>query len=405
VRFTDASIGKLKPKQSADGRFVRTEYRDPECAGLYVVVQPSKGRSFAFRYRHGGLPAKLTIGPATIGLRAARLEASKAAYALAQGQDPGAARRTARQQAREAVADTLAAVGDEYFKREGCKLKTAGPRRAVLDNHILPTLGSRRIPDIHRSDIVRLLDKIEDGSGPAAADAALGLLRRVLNWHATRTDGFANPIVRGMNRTSTKETARSRILDDDEICRIWKATDSQSPFDGLIRLLLLTAARRSEAAEMTRSELVGNDWTLPAARNEKTGQDLVRPLSSAAMHVINNALHIAGCDFVFPTGNGKPLTNFTDAKRALDERSQVTDWRIHDLRRTARSLMSRAGVPSEHAERVLGHVIGGVEGVYDRHSYYDEKKAALQRLAALVEQIINPTDNVVLLARQQTVTA
>jgi integrase len=304
------------------------------------------------------------------------------------------------------VADTLAAVANEYFKREGSKLKNIRPRRAILDNHILPTLGSRHIPDVRRSDIVRLLDKIEDGSGPAAADAALGLLRRVLNWHATRTDGFANPIVRGMNRTSTKETARSRVLDDNEIRRLWAATDDpHDSFSALIRFLLLTAARRSEAAEMTRSEVSGSDWTLPAARNEKTSQDLIRPLPSAAMHVIDDTLHIAGCDFVFPTGSGKPLTNFTDAKRALDERSQVTGWRIHDLRRTARTLMSRAGVPSEHAERVLGHVIGGVEGVYDRYSYFAEKKAALQRLAALVEQIIDPSDNVVLLAAKQPVTA
>jgi integrase len=402
MRFTDISVGKLKPRRRPDGRTVRTEYRDPECAGLYAVIQPNGGtRSFAFRYRHGGRPAKLTIGPVTIGLKAARLEAAKAAYELAQGKDPAEAKREARQQARDATADTLAAVADEYFKREGAKLKTAKARRAVLDNHVLPALGSRRVPDIRRSDIVRLLDSIQDTAGPAAADGALGLLRRVLNWHAARIDGYASPIVRGMNRTSTKETARSRVLSDDEIRAIWKATDSTQSFDCLIRFLLLTAARRSEAAEMTRSEIVGSDWTLPAARN-KVGQDLVRPLSAMAMQVVDSAVRLKDCDFVFPTGAGKPLSNFTDAKAALDQRSGVTNWRIHDLRRTARSLMSRAGVPSEHAERVLGHIIAGVEGVYNRHAYAAEKKLALQKLAALVEQITNPTDNVVALAKQVT---
>jgi hypothetical protein len=89
---------------------------------------------------------------------------------------------------------------------------------------------------------VKLLDGIEDTAGPAAADAALARLRRILNWHSTRTDGFNSPIVRGMNRTSMRETARSRILTDDEIRAIWKATDSQGSFDLLVRFLLLTAA-------------------------------------------------------------------------------------------------------------------------------------------------------------------
>ncbi len=81
---------------------------------------------------------------------------------------------------------------------------------------------------------------------------------------------------------------------------------------------------------------------------------------------------------------------YSPCKRALDAKAQLAPWRIHDLRRTARSLMARAGVRPDVAERVMGHAIQGVEGIYDRHSYRDEKADALRRLAGLIETILNP---------------
>jgi Arm DNA-binding domain len=232
-KLSDATIAKLAPQTS------RVEYSDSR--GLFVVVQPTGYRSFAIRYRYRGRPGKLTL-PISIGLKAARLEAGKVAYAVVQDVDPGAAKRTARLERQRAASGTLSAIADEYFRREGIKLKNVKPRRAVFDNHIAPVLGRVNIDDLRRSDVVKLLDGIEDTAGPAAADAALARLRRILNWHSTRTDGFNSPIVRGMNRTSMRETARSRILTDDEIRAIWKATDSQGSFDLLVRFLLLTAA-------------------------------------------------------------------------------------------------------------------------------------------------------------------
>jgi integrase len=85
------------------------------------------------------------------------------------------------------------------------------------------------------------------------------------------------------------------------------------------------------------------------------------------------------------------LNDFGDPKSKLDAASGVTDWTLHDLRRTARSLMSRAGVPSDHAERCLGHVIGGVRGTYDRHEYHSEKEQAYEALAGIIERIVSGT--------------
>src|SRR5207344_2729438 len=110
----------------------------------------------------------------------------------------------------------------------------------------------------------------------------------------------------------------------------------------------------------------------------KTGVDLVRPLSAAALTALARAPMLHGCEYLFSTDGRSPISGFSRFKRRFDEACGVTGWTLHDLRRTARSLMSRAGVASDHAERCLGHVIGGVRGVYDRHEFHAEKKHAFE---------------------------
>jgi integrase len=200
-----------------------------------------------------------------------------------------------------------------------------------------------------------------------------------------RADNFVPPIVRGMARTSTKERARERTLKDDEIRAIWNSKESAA-FPALVRFLLLTGARRAEAARMTWDELDGGNWILPASRN-KTKKDLIRPLSAAALAVIEDQR--SDCPFVFSKGR-KAISTFSRDKAAFDATVGVSNWRVHDLRRTARSLLSRAGINADIGERCLGHVIGGVRGTYDRHEFYVEKKHAFDKLAALIQQIANP---------------
>jgi integrase len=211
-----------------------------------------------------------------------------------------------------------------------------------------------------------------------------------MNWHSTRSDTFRSPIVRGMKRA--KEQARSRILDDDELRAIWRTTgEYRHPFGAMLRFILLTATRRNEVRFAKRSEITGTEWTIPASRY-KTKIDHVIPLSQAALAAMGNT---EANGFIF-TANGKQAIGGLDRhKRAIDKASEVTGWVVHDLRRTARSLMSRAGVSADIAERCLGHVIGGVRGIYDRHEYFEEKKRAFEALAAQIDRIVNPQDNVV----------
>jgi integrase len=270
---------------------------------------------------------------------------------------------------------------------------------------VYPTLGDTPIANVRRSDIVRLLDAIKDERGPAMADKTLAIIRSIFNWHASRSDDFHSPIVRGMSKTKAHERSRSRILTDDEMRVIWTVAEGQGSFGRMVRFLLLTGARRTEAAAMPWSELDGTDWLLPAERN-KTKLPLLRPLPRAALDAIGE--RHAEAVYVFPSDVGPgPLRGYGPLKEAFDgavlaqlrkanpDAKPLPNWTLHDLRRTARSLMSRAGVASDHAERCLGHVLGGIRGVYDRHAYYDEKKQAYEALVSLISRIVNPVANVV----------
>jgi integrase len=135
-------------------------------------------------------------------------------------------------------------------------------------------------------------------------------------------------------------------------------------------------------------------WSLPAARN-KVKQELVRPLSGAAQKVVASVPRLGR--YVFTASGAKPLRGFAKAKERLNAVCGVKDWTLHDLRRTARSLLSRAGIASDVAEMCLGHVLTGVRGTYDRYEFRAEKLAAFEALAAQITRIIDPQDNVVAL--------
>jgi integrase len=386
TKLTPAFCQKVSVESGAD----RSIYWDSDMPGFGLVVTIGGHRSFVVQYRVGRRSRRMTID-GVLGLSKARKRAKKLLGEVANDKDPLEERRKTAAHAE----NTFQTIAENYLSREGKELRTVGQRRVVLTRLIYPKLGSRQIHDIRRSEIVKLLDQIEDANGPVMADRTLATIRKIMNWHASRSDEFRSPIVRGMARTSGKDRARARVLSDDELRVIWKAADDTSgPFGALVKFLLLTAARRGEAAAMTRKEIDGTDWILPEARN-KVKVDLVRPLSPAAQDVLAKLPRIGKKGFVFTTGGAAPIGAFSKFKAALDEKSGIAGWTLHDLRRTARSLMSRAGISSDHAERCLGHVIGGVRGVYDRHEFHTEKKHAFEALAALIDRIVNPGHNVV----------
>ena len=305
--------------------------------------------------------------------------------------------------------DTVAHVLKEFVRRYvngSAKLRSGKDVAKIFERVVVPAIGTRSIYDLKRSEIVAMLDKIEDQRGPVMADRVLAHVRKAFNWEMTRNDDFLNPIVRGMSRTKPLDRARDRKLSDDEIRQIWEASATVNPaFRDIVRVLLLTGQRREEIAAMEWAWIDDKILEIPASRY-KTGVSHIVPLTPAVLAIIKERPRLKDAEHVFTTTGKSPFQGFSKAKAALDTAinanrlkqglGEIPDWRLHDLRRTARSIMSAAGVPGDVSERVLGHLPPGVRRTYDRHDYLAEKRDALERLGAAIDRILNPpSSNVV----------
>jgi integrase len=374
--LTDKGVVALKPRAQ------RYAEPDPELAGHYVRVQPSNAKSFCAVARNpAGKQVWTTIGsPETLPIAESRVRAREIMRRVRDGLP-----------AIEPKGQTFGAVAQTWLTRhvEKNELRSAGEIERLLDKYILPEWRDLGFVSIRRSDITALLDEIEDRHGARQADYCLAVIRSLMNWAAARRDDYTPPIARGMRRQSPAREARSRVLSDEEVKSVWEAAGQCGAFGAMAQIALMTAQRRDKIANMSWADIKDGAWVIPAAPREKSAAGTLA-LPDMALAVIDAQPRLASNPFVFAGRGAGPISGFSKMKARLDRLTGVSNWRLHDLRRTARSLMSRAGVSSEHAERVMGHAISGVEGVYDRHSYFDEKADALARLAALIGSIVHP---------------
>jgi hypothetical protein len=386
-------------------------------SGFGVRVTKAGQKSFVLFYRRGGRQHLQTVGPwkgNNGGGRFTVLQGIIAANELSdrifvRGDDPRPQRTRRKEDGEPGRDNAVNAVLDLYLQRRGKDLRRVDVVRSVFDRLVRPAIGAADIHELKRSHIIKMLDGIADENGPVMAERCKAYLGAAFNWYQTRDEDFTSPIVRGLTYAKTSERARDRILDDDEIRTLWAALPAiQRPrcSEQLVKFLLLTATRRAEAMQMRWDEISHDGtWTIPG-RRYKTGKDHVIPLTLAMRELIGKPpADTAKFPYVFSAGDGsKPFSRDGDLMKVVrgkmksDNLPDLPSWRLHDLRRTARSLMSRAGVPSDHAERALGHVMGGIRGTYDRHEYLEEKKKAFEALDALLDRILKPTDKVTELA-------
>jgi integrase len=389
-RLTDAAAHKRKPTDK------RVEVHDGN--GLYFVIQPTGAKSWAYRYRTDGKSRKLTLGtfPA-LSIAEARQNAAAAAVKVQRGVDPIIEKK--RSEAR--ATSTVNAMLDAFVADHVEALRSGDQVKRGFDKYVRPRIGAKSIYDLKRGDITTMLDEIKEQNGPVMADRVLAYISKAFHWQQVRDEAFRTPIVRGMAKTNASERSRKRILADDEIRDLWSALDAlDGCFPKYVKTLLLTMTRRGEPAGMHTDEIDGDLWTIPAARY-KNGRDHTIPITAAVRELIGEPEGL-----VFTNGE-RPFSNFVRNKRALDQeiakirksegRPPMKQWQLHDLRRTGRSLMSRAKVDADHAERCMGHVIGGVRETYDRYEYLEEKRAAFAKLEGLLAVILNPQANVVAL--------
>jgi integrase len=395
-KMTDNGVAALKPRAS------RYSKPDPELRGHWIRVQPSGTRSFwAVTRNPDGKQVWTFIGPAdAMTIEAAREQARTILTRVRAGLP-----------AVEAKGETFGAVVDNWLKRhvDGSGLRSRDKIIDLLNRHVSADFRAREFTTIRRTDITRLLDEIEDDHGAPQADLVLSIIRRVMFWFASRTDDYVPPLVKGMRRTNPEERARERVLNDNELRAVWKVAGEAGTYGALVRMLLLTAQRLDKVLTMKWTDISPKwpsntppVWTLPTAPREKGNIGAVE-LPAMALTILEALPRFADNPFVFAGRGASHMAYSGNPKRAFDANlpAGMERWTLHDLRRTARSLMSRAGVSSEHAERVMGHAIKGVEAVYDRHEYADEKAEALAKLANLIDGIIHPRKNVVPMAKRK----
>jgi integrase len=445
----------------------------PDGNGLYLVLQPSGGKSWAFRYRRpgDGKPAKLTLGPVRIlrdgedepadapvlgtplSLAQARWLSGQIRHGVAVKEDPAAKHKAAKQKERDLGDrnhfEVVAQLFLERYARRNTRASTYGETAnllgfAVRDGKLeLRSAGrkhprpletwpalrwrGRRIQTITRRDIKELLDEIVAAGAPSASNGTLAAVRRLFSWAVEEEIVTVSPCMAVKKAAPLVE--RDRVLSDVELRLVWLAADKMGwPFGHLIKLLALTGARREEwaGAKWSEVDLKEKMFHLPKERS-KNGLAHDIPLSAQAIAVLADlAKHrLAGRpDWLFTTGTGRattleaaplrPISGYSKANLKLDatvlaiaqreeakraEQAGVTpevmapisDWRLHDLRRTTVTGMARLGVSLQASEKAINHISGsfaGVVRVYQRHDYAGEVRDAMERWGAAVERVV-----------------
>src|SRR6516165_6693762 len=378
TKITELNIRKLKPGTRVTDR------------GLVARCLPSGEVTFGYQYGSRQARRWINIGVhGHITVAIAYELAKKYAGKVAAHEDPAVELKTKTARSENTVDHVL----DRYLEIHGPEMRSTHAITLNLAKHVRPVIGNKIIYDLTRGDVMKMIDAIGKDY-PRMAGVVHSYLRAAFNFWMLRDENFKSPIIKGMVKDKTK--VGNRVLTPDELRDIWRAL---AIIEGVpectaayVKVLLLTACRRCEVADMHSREIFGDRWTIPAARY-KTNVNHVVPLIPAIKKLLPKHL-----GFIFSSdGGATAFAGFHKAKTALDQaiakirklehRAAMPAWTFHDLRRTARTMLAELGVSGEIAERVLGHTNGKIEDTYNHHKYLLEKTDALKKLADYIERI------------------
>jgi len=390
MALTDTALKALKPKAKT--------YTLADERGLYVEVFPTGGVVWRFRYRINGKQEKLTLGkyPA-LTLKNARIKRDEAAEAAAMGTSPAQQKQLAKVAAADAT--TVVEFGERYFREIVSKDRqdVSIPRR-YFDKSIVPAIGNKPVRDVTTEDVRAIIWKKKDEGFDAAAGSIRGVLKRMLDYAMTAGLVTINPVLALPMRHVHKAKSRERALSPDEIRSFLRAafeSNIRRQFKLALHLILLTMVRKSELlkARWEHVDFERAEWHIPV-ENSKTGKPHIVFLSKQAVALFRELHNLAsGSELVLP-GRGSLTKTF--AQNAINNALKVAlagqsipAFTIHDLRRTASTLLHENGWASDVVEKALNHTIGGVRGVYNRAEYEPQRREMLQFWADYVEQLAN----------------
>jgi integrase len=370
-------------------------YWDTASPGFGVKVTPKGRKVFVVLYRTGGAGSKLrkyTIGPyGRVTLHQARVAAQKVFAARLEGRDPATEKREAK---RRIVADRVEDLLEAFIAQRLSQNRSANEVARLLRREVGKPWTGRSIHEISKRDVVDVVSAIEHRGAPVAANKALKSIKTFMRWCVGRAVLDQSPA--DSVPLPTKEVARDRVLDDQELVRvILAARQIGGPYGAIIEFLALTGQRREEVARLTSEELdlTRRVWTIPKSRTKNAKVHVVH-LSNQSVDVLNRANRSG--PLVFSVLGTKAFQEFSRAKRLLDKLSGVTGWRLHDLRRTCVSGIARLGIAPHVADKILNHqggTISGVAAVYQRHEFLSDRRQALDLWGAHVRKVLNGVRN------------
>ncbi len=400
-RLSEEGIKRLKPHKTR-----RLEFSDVVVPGLQLRVTPKGVKSFSLLYKLKGaggvspLTGKPICGQAhriTLGtwpmmrLKTAREKARGDLEIVSEGRDP---RPMRRQQIITQHSNTVEAVAKRYIEQAKPTVASWKQIQQVLSNHVLPTLGRSPISSITREAIHELLDGMAEAKKPGAAREALKHMHRLFEFAVDRGIIGANPAHK-LKRAELKPNGSARRnLSDEELRTVWAAACAMDyPFGPWIKLLVLTGQRRSEWAQARRTDIDFEQrcFEIPPERFKSRRAHVV-PLVGPAWEIVSGLPLLDG-DYLFSTRAGnKPIGNFDKPKKRLDElalsalrrddpSATLAKYTFHDFRSTCKSRMAKLEIKPEVRDAVLGHALKGMDRIYLKHDFLDEKRAALGQYA------------------------
>lgn len=374
IRLTDTYVKSLKPQAN---RYI---VYDAALPGFGIRVAESGAKTWVVLTRLSGKRKRITIGryPA-VSLTAARETARQTMADIHHG-------RFETHQSDMMFVDAL----EEWYQREQRANKSFRQVEQAIRLHVVPYLKNKKLSDVSKSDLMKVIDRIADQGKTTQANRTRAFIKRFFSWALERDLLQASPAA-SLPKAGV-EISRDRVLSRDELVSVWNAAGVIGyPFGPLLKLLILTAQRRDEVAQMRWSEidLERTRWVISKER-AKNGKAHVVHLSEAALSLIKSIPKHGDSDLVFTTTGTTPVSGFSVAKKNIDMLSKVSDWRLHDLRRTAATLMADdLGIAPAVVDRILNHVSGTVRGVaaiYQRGELLDARAQALNAFSQLVEK-------------------
>ncbi|EEV7398262.1 tyrosine-type recombinase/integrase [Escherichia coli] len=394
--LTDTKLKNLKPQDKL--------YKVSDRDGLYVAVLTSGTVSFRYDYRINGRRETLVIGQYGrdgISLAEAREELIAAKKLLKAGQSPAAAKRDGIKKIRGA--ETFAVHTDSYMKHVILAESTRAMKLAVIDRDILPVLGNKMMAEITTSMVRDLCDRIVERGGRATAVQAREIISSVYRHANDRGHGLFNPAADIKPSSIAIFKPRERTLTPEEIGLFFRTLDaigSMGTMKMALKLVLITMVRKGEFTNATWDEIDFKKWTwtIPSDRMKGSRAHVIYLPKQAQDILVGLQMCAGGSEYLVPGRYNfrKPLSNAAlnslidrTVKIINEDGEHIQGFTVHDMRRTASTLLHEAGYPSDWIEKALAHEQKGVRAVYNKAEYARQRAYMLQQWADMIDSWIN----------------